>query len=141
MNTAGAQSRNIDLLIIEDQGVMRALLRDFLQSNLPELAIGEAGDGCRALTLVRVCRPRVILIGSHLRDGDGLELTAQVKALQPETRLIVITRQEDEAYIERAHAAGAVACLSKQKILTELLPIVVRALSWSPSQDAGDRPK
>jgi DNA-binding NarL/FixJ family response regulator len=131
------QSRNIDLLIIEDQGVMRALLRDFLQSNFPGLAIGEAGDGSRALTLVRVCRPRVILIDIHLPDANGIELTAQVKSLLPDTHVIVITNQEGAVYIERAHAAGALAYVNKQKILTELLPIVATALSPVPSQDRG----
>lgn len=137
MATAGKRSRRIDLLIIEDQGVMRALLRDFLQSNFPELAIGEAGDGSRALTLARVFRPPVILIDIHLPDANGIELTAQVKSLLPDTRVIVVTNHEGAAYVERAHAAGAFAYVSKQKILTELLPIVATALRTAPSQDRG----
>jgi len=55
---------------------------------------------------VRVCRPRVILIGIHPREANGLELTAQVRSLRPDTRLIVITRHQGEAYIERATPPG-----------------------------------
>src|SRR5262245_50118790 len=108
--------------------MMRALLREFLESNFPKLAIGEAGDGGRALTLARMYRPRVILIGSNHVDVNGFELTAQVKSLLPDTRPIVLTRRQGESYIDCARAAGAFACVDKQKILTELLPVVTTAL-------------
>lgn len=138
MSRARAHTRYIDLLLIGAQGVMRALLRDFLQSNLPELAIGEAGDGCRALTLARACRPRVmILIDIHFGDYYGIELVAQFKSLLPDTRPIVITQQQGTTYFERLRAAGAFAYVDKQKIFTELLPIVTAALSTAPSQDRG----
>jgi DNA-binding NarL/FixJ family response regulator len=127
--------RKIDLLIIESQGLTRALLREFLQSYFPHLSIGEAGDGGRALTLVRTYRPSVILIGNDQDDGNRLELTAQVKSLLPEARPIILTKRQGESYLDCARAAGAFACVEKQKILTELLPVVTTALTPVPSQD------
>ena len=133
-----ARTRNIDLLIIGDQGVMRALLRDFLQSNFPNIAIGEAGDGSRALTLARLSRPRVmILVDLRPRDGRGVEFISQVKSLLADTRPILITNQQGAAYYEHAHAAGAFAAVNRQKIFTELLPIVARALNSHPTQPEG----
>jgi two-component system, NarL family, invasion response regulator UvrY len=123
---------HIDILIVEDRAVLRAMLREFLQSQSPRFSIGEAGSGRDALELVRECRPAVVLMDIGLPDANGIDLTAEIRKLAPGTQVIVVSQHAGEPYRERAHAAGAIAFLSKEKIYSELIPLVMRALREMP---------
>jgi DNA-binding NarL/FixJ family response regulator len=131
----GESGRGVDLLMIDDQSVMRALIRDFLQSSLTNLTIAEAPDGARGLKLVTERRPRVVLMDINLPAANGIELTARIKALRPATQIIMVTNLEGSAYVERARAAGASGYVRKEKIYSDLLPLVVRALGAAPPHD------
>jgi len=127
-------------LLIDDQSVMRALIRDFLQSSLTNLTIAEAPDGARGMKLVAERRPRVVLMDINLPAANGIELAARIKALRPEIRVIMVTNLEGSAYVERALAAGAFGYVRKDKIYAELLPLVVRALGAAPpDEETGGR--
>lgn len=119
------------MLIVEDQDIMRQMLREFLQSAYPDARILEAGSGDRALALCREHRPRLVLMDVKLPDANGIELTAQAKALLPETTVIVISQETARTYVERARAAGAFAYVAKHNLQRELLPAVASALSKS----------
>ena len=122
-------SRKADLLVIDDQSVMRALIRDFLQTSLPDLVIAEASDGKRGMRLVAEREPRVVLMDVSLPDANGIELTARIRELQPAVQVIVISTFRGSAYVERAHLAGAVGYVNKDKIYADLMPLLVRSLA------------
>lgn len=130
---------HIDILIVEDRAVLRAMLREFLQSQSPGLSIGEAGNGRDALELLCECRPAVVLMDIGLPDANGIDLTAEIRKLAPDTHVIVVSQHAGEPYRERALAAGAVAFLSKEKIYSELIPLVVRALRQIPASGVPSR--
>jgi len=136
MARAGESSRKIDLLIIDDQSVMRALIRDFLQSGMPDLLIAEAPDGARGLKLFTERYPRVVLLDISLPDANGIDLAGQIQASRPGTQVIMVTNMSGSAYVERAHAAGASAYVRKDKIYTDLMQVVTRALSGVPPHNA-----
>jgi len=125
------------LLIVEDQAFMRALLRDFLQSSITGIDVSEAGDGARARKLAGERRPQVVLLDINLPDVNGLELTAEIKKLLPDTQVIVVTSLTAGAYVEHARAAGAIGFVTKEKIYTDLVPLVVSALSIRGTHEPG----
>lgn len=126
-------TERIAILIVEDQDFMRRALRDYLQSAYPNAAIIEAADGARALKLCRSRSPQLVLMDVGLPDVNGIDLTAQVKKMLPETAVIIVSQHAGQAYVERAHAAGAFAYITKDKVYRELLPTVGRALGRAPS--------
>jgi len=63
-----------------------------------------------------------------LPDANGIELTAQIKQMLPETEVVIVSQHAVEAYVERARAAGALAYIIKDKVYRELLPAIDRAL-------------
>lgn len=120
------------MLIVEDQDVMRRMLVEYVQSAYPDAAIMEAADGARALELCRSGRPRLVLMDVTLPDANGIELTAQIREMLPETEVIIVSQHAVAAYVERAHTAGAFAYITKDKVYRKLLPAIERALGRAP---------
>ena len=116
------------MLIVEDHQAMRAALRQLVQSAYPGADIHEAADGAGALELCRSHRPRLVLMDIGLPDTNGIELTARIKTMLPECNVIVVSQYADSVYVERAHAAGAYAYISKETVHRELLPAMGLAL-------------
>lgn len=118
------------MLIVEDQDFMRRVLRRFLQSAFPDSPLLEADNGSSALALCREHQPRVVLMDIELPDANGIELTAQVRRLLPDTAVIMVSAHTEGVYIERAQAAGAFAYVAKDALHQDLLPAIKAALAY-----------
>ena len=117
------------ILIVEDQEVMRTSLHDFLRPAFPDSTIMDAENAERALALCLEHRPRLVLMDVSLPDANGIELTARIKALLPDTAVIVVSQYGAQTYIDRAREAGAFTYITKDKVYRELVPAVARALA------------
>ena len=117
------------MLIVEDQAYMRRTLSKFLQSAFPAETIHEAVDGISALAVCRDRRPTVILMDIELPDANGIELTAQIRQLLPESAVIVVTMHTSVEYAQRALAAGAFAFVTKGSVNEDLVPAIKAALA------------
>ncbi len=126
----------MNVLIVEDQEVMRQLLRDFVLSAYPEFTILEAGNAQRAIALCRSHKPGLVLMDVSLPDANGIHFTAEVKALLPKTTVIIVSQHSAQPYFDQARAAGAFAYVTKDKVYRELLLAIASALSY-PEPEAG----
>jgi DNA-binding NarL/FixJ family response regulator len=129
--------KRIVMLIVDDHELMRRMLREYLQSAYANAVVMEAGDGAGGLELCRSQRPHLVLMDVGLPDANGIELTAQVKKILPETAVVVVSQHATQAYVERARAAGAFAYVSKDTVHRELLPTVRLALHSTPTLSGG----
>jgi DNA-binding NarL/FixJ family response regulator len=128
------------MLIVEDQQYMRRMLREFLQAEFPGKTIREAGDGSSAMALCQAHHPGVVLMDIMLPDANGIDLTAKIMAEMPGTAVIIVSSHTGSAYVERAKAAGAFACIGKDVLHRELLPAVNAALA-APVQNNRGKPQ
>lgn len=117
------------VLIVEDQPPMRRALRDLLQTAIPELAVLEAETAAQALTLCLAQRPDVVLMDIRLPDGNGIELTARIRALLPGTAVIVVSALAGRRYVDHARAAGAIAFVGKDHVYRDLIRLIESALT------------
>ena len=120
-----------EVLIVDDQAHMRAVLRDLIQAKFPGYAVADTGNGRQGLKLVQELRPRLVLMDVGLPDANGIVLTARITALLPGTRVIIVCDYAGQAYVDRAHAAGAFGFVTKEKIHTELPQLIALALTGS----------
>jgi two-component system response regulator AtoC len=75
------------LLVVDDEPSIRhAITRAF-----PELTVKEADSGAAALALVRDAYPDLVLLDQRLPDGDGLELLARMRAIDPDLPVVLLT--------------------------------------------------
>jgi len=76
--------------------------------------VGEAGTVREAVTQAGSLAPDVVVLDIRLPGGDGIEACRQIKALRPETRIIVLTSFADDDTLFDAIACGAEGYVLKQ---------------------------
>jgi DNA-binding NarL/FixJ family response regulator len=112
------------ILIVDDHAQFRALMRQIVDE-APELhVVGEAGDGAEAMQLIQALRPAIVLLDLMMPQISGLEVLRWIKAEYPETKVIIVTVHDEDAYCEAAAASGADAFLLKKTLMTVLLPTI-----------------
>lgn len=127
--TGGADfGRQKTVLIVEDHTSMRQALGEFSRNAFPDCEFREAADGQSAMEACNAYRPNLVLMDVCLPDADGIELTARLKTLYPETQVIVVSYSSGEVYVQRALAAGARAYILKDHIVTDLISAMAAAI-------------
>ena len=113
----------IRVLLVDDQGLVRAGFRALLDDAGDIEVVGEAGDGAAAVDLARSTRPDVVLMDIRMPVLDGLAATRAIAA-DPElsgVRVLVLTTYDENALVFEAIRAGAAGYLLKDAEPAELL--------------------
>jgi len=130
--------RRKTVLIVEDHAPMRQALGEFSRNAFPDCEFLEAADGVSAMEACNAYRPNLVLMDVCLPDADGIELTARLKTLHPETQVIVVSYSSGEVYVQRALAAGARAYILKDHFVTDLIPAMAAAIGVAPAMNTGN---
>jgi DNA-binding NarL/FixJ family response regulator len=118
----------IRVLLADDEAMIRAGVRAILATAGDIDFVAEAADGRQAVELVRAHRPDVALLDIRMPGLDGLTAAAEIAAVAPATRLIILTTFGEDEYIARALGSGATGFLLKASDPRELI-IAVRAVA------------
>ena len=99
---------SIQVLIVDDQALVRAGFKMILESE-PEIEIvGEAEDGLQAVEAARELRPDVVLVDIRMPNLDGLEATRRILDTPGEApRILMLTTFDLDEYVYEALRAGA----------------------------------
>jgi DNA-binding NarL/FixJ family response regulator len=111
------------VVLVDDQGLVRAGFHALLDSEDDIEVVGQAADGQAGLELVRRLRPDIVLMDIRMPVLDGLAATAQITS-DPDlvdTRVIVLTTFEVDEYVFGALRAGASGFLLKDVEPIDLL--------------------
>lgn len=114
----------IRVVVADDQDLVRDGLVLILGTQPDLEVVGEASDGVEAVAVVRSTRPDVVLMDLRMPHVDGIAATAQVLALAPETRVLVLTTFGVDEDVLSALRAGAVGYLLKDTPRAALLAAV-----------------
>jgi len=111
----------IQVLIIDDQALVRTGLRHILDQSSEITQVSEATSGESALRRCRKLRPDVILLSVNLPGLTGFEITRKLARMQPRTRIIVLALHAKPPYPTRLMDAGASGYLTRDCEAPELL--------------------
>jgi len=112
---------SIDIVIADDQSLVRAGFRMIVEAD-PELRIvGEANDGAQAVEASRHSRPDVVLMDIRMPVMDGLEATRQIMKLSNPPRVLILTTYDLDEYVFDAIRIGASGFLLKDVAPEDLL--------------------
>ena len=103
------------LLIVENNGQMREMIKLFLRDLAKEFA--ERADGSEALAAFREFAPDWVVMDIGMDKVDGLEATRQIMAAFPLARIVMLTQYDDPELRRAARKAGAQAYLTKSDLL------------------------
>jgi NarL family two-component system response regulator LiaR len=107
------QAEKIKVLIVDDHQVVRQGLYTFLELHDDISVVGEANDGKRAVEMVRLLQPDVVLMDLVMPQMDGITATQQIHALGLTTKVIALTSFSEDDKVFPAIQAGAASYLLK----------------------------
>jgi DNA-binding NarL/FixJ family response regulator len=125
--------QQIRLVLVEDNQVFREGLELVLGLDSGIEIVGAAEDGVEAVELVRELRPDVVLMDYRLPGMDGVEATAALLDAYPGAAVIGLTASANVRERQALREAGAVACLSKDDDLEEIVAAIRRAAGMTPA--------
>lgn len=114
----------IRVLIAEDHAVVRAAVRALLDNEPDIEVVGEAGDGETAVSLAKTLAPDVVLMDISMPKLDGARATRRVKNVLPNTKVLVLTRHDEDGYLKKLLAEGADGYVLKQSASAVLIDAV-----------------
>ncbi len=101
----------IKILVVDDEPLFRKMLRRFLVGE--GFSVIEARDGDEAILAYKNQRADVVLLDVRMPGKDGLETLRELKANDPEVRVMMLTAVCDEDVIDQALADGAADYVTK----------------------------
>ncbi len=135
------------VVLIEDHDLTRNILQMSLNRTEDIEVIGTARDGQEGLDLVLALAPDVALVDLGLPSLDGIEVTRQIKAkpadseqASSDTKVVVLTLQDNEDSVLAAFAAGADSyCMKDAAVstLAEVIQVTGSGNSWVDPAIAG----
>ena len=121
-------SRSARVMLVDDHQTVRQGLRALFQS-VPEIEIvHEAADGPAAIAAVRTVAPDLVVIDLSMPKLNGLMVMRQLHYARHHTKIIVLSRYAEAAYVRAAFAAGAWGYVLKQSSFEELRRAIDAAL-------------
>ncbi len=107
-------------LIVEDAVFIREIYRISLANQNFDI-IGEAADGVKALEMIKLHRPDIVILDLVLPMKNGFDVLSESSALSPRTRFLVISSIDDQELISKAKALGAMEYIVKPFTKAQLL--------------------
>ncbi|MCU1300528.1 MAG: DNA-binding response regulator [Candidatus Sulfotelmatobacter sp.] len=116
------------ILIVDDNKLIRHLLRSWLEQESEWEICGEAENGKVAVEGVEELRPDIVILDLQMPVMNGLEAARQIRQIAPQTALIMFTVHSSEQLLKEARASGIADVVSKCEMLSEhLLTALKRA--------------
>ncbi len=111
LEPVAAPATLLPLLLVDDDAPFRTRLQLTLERK--GFAVTGAGSIAEARRLAGSVKPGHAIVDMRLEDGNGLDLVAELRALRPDIRIVVLTGYGNLATAVAAVKAGAVDYLAK----------------------------
>jgi DNA-binding NarL/FixJ family response regulator len=122
----------IDVLIVDDDPLVRAGLAMMLGGAPDIRVVAEASDGNQVLALVDRYAPDVVLMDIRMPAMDGLAATEALRARRVAPEVVILTTFDADEHVLRALRAGAAGFVLKDTPPAEIVTAVRRVAGGQP---------
>lgn len=124
----------IRVLLADDHETVREALCMLIEAEPDMEVVGEAATGGEAIERAAALRPDVVVLDLTMPEVSGL---SAARPLAQISKLVALTRHDDDAYVQELLAAGAAAYVLKQSASSELLRAIRTAAAGGRYLDPG----
>jgi two-component system response regulator NreC len=114
----------MQILIVDDNEMVRRGVSALLSSRPTWQVCGYAGDGKEALRKAKELRPDIILLDISMPGANGLDVARILRREMPKTKIVIMSQHDPIQVLPRVLEAGAHACVDKNSLNTDLLPTI-----------------
>lgn len=126
------------VLIVDDEHLVRYGIKAMIDwESIGFQVVGEASNGKEGLQAFQELAPDVLFTDIKMPVMDGMELIAQVRAINREAKLILLTCLEDFEYAQRALRLGTTDYLIKSNMMPQDMETVMLELKAMLDQERG----
>ena len=97
----------IRILVADDHYVVRMGITALVSTEPDMEVVGEAADGNQAVEMFLRLQPNLVLMDVRMPAKDGIAATNEIRAVNPNARVLMLTTYDGDTEIYRAMAAGA----------------------------------
>jgi DNA-binding NarL/FixJ family response regulator len=119
--------RPVSVVLVEDNQVFREALELLLGLRDDIDVVASVADGNMAVPACVEHQPDVVVMDYRLPGLDGVQATRAVVATCPGTKVVVLTASANLREMKALQEAGAVACLTKDQDLDEIVGAILSA--------------
>jgi len=130
MNQKGVRKVKGKLLVIDDELSMREVLSIMLTKENYEVL--SAADGEEGIRLVREAQPRVVLVDIRLPGINGLQVLSEIRRMDPQIPVIMVTAISDLKVAREAEKKGAFGYIVKPFTFWEIKSVIQEAEKQIP---------
>ena len=120
--------KDIRVLIVDDEGFFRQVLRDILEK-IGFTVVAEAANGNDAIELFRKHRPHVTIMDIYMPEKNGIDATREMVAIDSSAKVLVCSASDYDQDTQAALDVGAKAILLKPFVPKEIYEAIRKALT------------
>jgi DNA-binding NarL/FixJ family response regulator len=128
-----SSDQKITILLVDDHVLVRDGVREILSVEEDLAVVSEAADSEEAIREVGVHRPDIVLLDVEIPGRQATETVARMRALSPETRIIVLSMYDGPQLLRRLIALGIRGYLLKSVGRQELVS-AIRSVYLTPDR-------
>lgn len=113
-----------NIVIIDDHQLFREGVKRILDFEPSFQVVAEADDGEKALEIVELFKPDVVIMDINMPNMNGIEATKQLIEVNPNSKVIILSIHDDESYVTHALKTGASGYLLKEMDADSLVEAV-----------------
>ena len=122
----GKTEPTVRILIVDDHDIVRRGLAMLMSRREDFNVVGEAGTAADAVLRAKELSPDVVVMDIRLPDGTGIEACRDIRAANPDIKVLMLTSYSDEEAVMGSIMAGASGYLLKEIRSQEILDAVSR---------------
>jgi len=117
------------VFLVDDHPMVREHLSALLGREADLAVCGEAGDAPTALSRIKEVEPDLVIMDISLKNSNGLELLKNLKAIQADLPVLVLSMHDESLYAARALRAGALGYITKEEASKKILQAIRKVLA------------